>query len=98
MSSAIVVVILLLIFGTGWLQYNVRLHFVFLFIYLGVMTLGAGYGNEDLLYALPLLMATHYTSHWVLKQGAKYGKKIPYPTTHRDLRDIHSPFAKPPGE
>ena len=92
------IIIIFSIFGTGWMWYNKKLHLLFLFIYLGVMTIGAGYDNSGFVNALTILIAIHYTLHWVLKQGAIYGKKIPYPTTHRDLRDIHSAYEESPGE
>jgi hypothetical protein len=94
--SIAVIIVGLMIFGTGWLQYNLKLHAIFLFVYwLWAMGSSASNGTSyDLAYLLPLIITAHYTLHWVLKQGKSYGKNIPYPTTHRDLRDIHSPDEK----
>jgi len=88
------VVISIMIFGTRWLQYNLKLHAIFLVVYwLWIMGSSATNGNSyDLAPLLPLIIATHYILHWKLKQGKNYGKNIPYPTTHRDLQDIHSPY------
>jgi len=78
----------------GWLQYNLWLHAIFLVVYwawamIAGETNGASY---DFAVYLPWIITLHYFLHWKLKEGKNYGKNVPYPTTHRDLRDVHSPY------
>ena len=84
----LIIVIGLMIGGTGWLQYNLKLHVIFLVVWVLWATAST---SSDVVVLIPWIIALHYLLHWKLKKGKTYEKNIPYPTTHRDLRDIHSP-------